>query len=35
MKPEQKRWVIVEGSRGIGAAVAQHFVSKGDWVIAV
>lgn len=35
MKPEQKRWVIVGASRGIGAAVAQHFVSKGDWVMAV
>jgi NAD(P)-dependent dehydrogenase (short-subunit alcohol dehydrogenase family) len=35
MKPEPKRWVIVGASRGIGAAVAQHFVSKGDWVISV
>lgn len=35
MKPEAKKWVIVGASRGIGAAVAQHFVSKGDWVISV
>lgn len=35
MKPEAKKWVIVGASRGIGAAVAQHFVDKGDWVISV
>jgi 3-oxoacyl-[acyl-carrier protein] reductase len=35
MQPEKKRILVVGASRGIGAAVAQHFAQKGEQVISV
>lgn len=35
MQLEKKRIVVIGASRGIGAAVAQHFVQKGDYVVSV
>jgi 3-oxoacyl-[acyl-carrier protein] reductase len=35
MQLEQKRIVVIGASRGIGAAVAQHFVQTGDYVLSV
>lgn len=35
MQLEKKRIVVIGASRGIGAAVAQHFVQKGDYVLSV
>lgn len=35
MQLEKKRIVVVGASRGIGAAVAQHFAQKGDYVFSV
>ena len=35
MQPEKKRVVVVGASRGIGGAVARHFVDKGNHVISV
>jgi 3-oxoacyl-[acyl-carrier protein] reductase len=35
MAADSKTWVVIGGSRGIGAAVAQHFAEKGDRVFAV
>ncbi|MGL5836493.1 MAG: SDR family NAD(P)-dependent oxidoreductase, partial [Waterburya sp.] len=35
MQLEKKRIVVIGASRGIGAAVAQHFVEKGDYVVSV
>jgi 3-oxoacyl-[acyl-carrier protein] reductase len=30
-----RKIVVVGGSRGIGAAVAKHFVQKGDSVFSI
>jgi 3-oxoacyl-[acyl-carrier protein] reductase len=35
MQLEKKRIMVIGASRGIGAAVAQHFVEKGDYVLSV
>jgi 3-oxoacyl-[acyl-carrier protein] reductase len=35
MQLEQKRIVVIGASRGIGAAVAQHFVQEGNCVLSV
>jgi NAD(P)-dependent dehydrogenase (short-subunit alcohol dehydrogenase family) len=35
MQLEKKRIVVIGASRGIGAAVAQHFVQTGDYVVSV
>ncbi|MBW4533261.1 MAG: SDR family oxidoreductase [Pleurocapsa minor HA4230-MV1] len=35
MQLEKKRIVVIGASRGIGAAVTQHFVQKGDYVVSV
>jgi 3-oxoacyl-[acyl-carrier protein] reductase len=35
MQLEKKRIVVIGASRGIGAAVAQHFVQEGDYVLSV
>jgi 3-oxoacyl-[acyl-carrier protein] reductase len=35
MKEERRKILVIGASRGIGAAVAQHFVQKGDRVISV
>ena len=31
----EKRILVIGASRGIGAAVAQHFAQKGDYVVSV
>lgn len=35
MKSEKKRILVIGASRGIGAAVAQHFAQQGDYVFSV
>jgi 3-oxoacyl-[acyl-carrier protein] reductase len=35
MQLEKKQIIVIGASRGIGAAVAQHFVEKGDYVVSV
>lgn len=35
MQLEKKRILVIGASRGIGAAVAQHFAQKGDYVVSV
>lgn len=35
MQSDQKQIVVVGASRGIGAAVAQHFAQKGDRVFSI
>jgi NAD(P)-dependent dehydrogenase (short-subunit alcohol dehydrogenase family) len=35
MQLEKNQILFVGASRGIGAAVAQHFAQKGDYVISV
>ena len=35
MKSEKRKIVVVGASRGIGAAVAQHFTQKGDSVFSI
>ena len=35
MQPEKKRIVVIGASRGIGGAVARHFVDKDNYVISI
>ena len=35
MESEKRKIVVVGASRGIGAAVAQHFTKKGDSVFSI
>jgi 3-oxoacyl-[acyl-carrier protein] reductase len=35
MRSKKRKIVVVGASRGIGAAVARHFVQKGDYVISI
>jgi 3-oxoacyl-[acyl-carrier protein] reductase len=35
MQLEKKRILVIGASRGIGAAVAQHFAQKGNYVVSV
>ena len=35
MESEKRNIVVVGASRGIGAAVAQHFTQKGDSVFSI
>jgi NAD(P)-dependent dehydrogenase (short-subunit alcohol dehydrogenase family) len=35
MQSEGRKIAVIGASRGIGAAVAQHFAQKGDRVVSV
>jgi 3-oxoacyl-[acyl-carrier protein] reductase len=35
MRSKKRKIIVVGASRGIGAAVARHFVQKGDYVISI
>lgn len=35
MKSERRKIGVIGASRGIGAAVAQHFAQKGDLVVSI